>query len=156
MLNVGDQAPDFRLQTEEGKEVSLAVFRGKRVLVYFYPKANTPGCTVEACEFRDLRPKFDKQDTVILGVSADSVKGQAGFKAKQKLNFSLLSDPDFQAIEGFGARRMKRFLGKTALGIVRSSYLVGPDGRIEYIWDNVKAKGHAGDVLEVISGLAKK
>jgi len=156
VLKIGDKAPDFRLQTDEGKEVSLSDFRGKRVLVYFYPKANTPGCTVEACEFRDLRPKFDRQDTVILGISADSVKAQAGFKEKQKLNFSLLSDPEFKAIEGFGARRMKKFLGKSFLGIVRSSFLVGSDGRIEYIWDNVHAKGHAGDVLGVISGLAKK
>jgi len=156
MLKVGDPAPDFRLTDDQGKEVSLSDFRGKRVLVYFYPKANTPGCTIEACEFRDLRAKFDRQDAAILGISADSVNAQLGFKKKQKLNFPLLSDPQFKAIEAFGARRMKKFLGKSFLGIVRSSFLVGPDGRIEYIWDNVRAKGHAADVLSVLSGLPRK
>jgi peroxiredoxin Q/BCP len=156
MLKVGDPAPDFRLVNDEGKEVSLADFRGKRVIVYFYPRANTPGCTIEACEFRDLRTKFDRQGAVILGISADSVNAQLGFKKKQKLNFPLLSDPEFKAIEAFGARRMKKFLGKSFLGIVRSSFLVAPDGRIEYIWDNVRAKGHAADVLSVLSSLPKK
>ena len=91
--------------------------------------------------------KFEKANVVILGVSADSVKAQAGFKAKQKLNFALLSDPEFRAIEAYGARRMKKFLGKSFLGIVRSSFLIGPDGKIEQVWDNVTAKGHAEEVL---------
>lgn len=91
--------------------------------------------------------KFERENVVILGVSADSVKAQAGFKDKQKLNFTLLSDPQFDAIEAYGARRMKKFLGKSFLGIVRSSFLIGPDGKIEEIWDNVKAKGHAAEVL---------
>jgi len=156
MLRVGDPAPDFHLLNDEGKEVSLADFRGKRVIVYFYPRANTPGCTMEACEFRDLRTEFDRQGAAILGISADSVSAQLGFKKKQKLNFPLLSDPEFKAIEAFGARRMKKFLGRSFLGIVRSSFLVGPDGRIEYIWDNVRAKGHAADVLEVLCSLPRK
>src|SRR5271157_1977686 len=105
MFKVGDKAPDFRLLTDEGKEVSLSDFRGQRVLVYFYPRANTPGCTVEAMDFRDHRQDFDKQGVVILGISADSVKAQAAFKKKQKLNFPLLSDSEFQAIEAYGARR---------------------------------------------------
>jgi thioredoxin-dependent peroxiredoxin len=156
MLNVGDKAPDFRLQNDEGTALSLADLRGQRVLVYFYPRANTPGCTVEAMDFRDHREEFDKQDVVILGISADSVKAQAAFKKKQKLTFALLSDPEFQAIEAYGARRMKKFLGKSFLGIIRSSFLVGRDGRIEYVWDNVQVKGHAEDVLGVIAGLPKK
>jgi len=156
MFKVGDKAPDFRLLTDEGKEVSLSDFRGQRVLVYFYPRANTPGCTVEAMDFRDHRQDFDKQGVVILGISADSVKAQAAFKKKQKLNFPLLSDSEFQAIEAYGARRMKKFLGKSFLGIIRSSFLVGRDGHIEYIWDNVQVKGHADDVLGVIAGLPKK
>jgi peroxiredoxin Q/BCP len=147
MLKEGDKAPDFHLKTDEGKEVSLADFKGKRVLLYFYPKANTPGCTIEACDFRDLRSKLDKEDVAVLGVSADSVKALAGFKQKQKLNFPLLSDPEFNAIEAYGARRMKKFLGKSFLGIVRSTFLIGPDGKIEKIWDKVSVKGHAAEAL---------
>ena len=95
--------------------------------------------------------KFEKEVVVILGVSGDSVKAQAGFRDKQKLNFALLSDPEFEAIEAYGARRMKKFLGKSFLGIVRSSFLIGPDGRIEEIWDSVTAKGHAAEVLARVS-----
>ena len=106
---------------------------------------------MEASEFRDAIEDFEKENVVILGVSADSVKAQAGFKAKHKLNFPLLSDPEFQAIEAYGARRMKKFLGKSFLGIVRSSVLIGPDGRIQQVWDNVRAKGHAEEVLEFVA-----
>jgi peroxiredoxin Q/BCP len=144
---VGDPAPDFTLLDAQGQEVSLKDFRGRSVVVYFYPKANTPGCTVEACEFRDLRPKFVKQDVTVLGVSADAPKTLAGFSAKQKLNFTLLSDPHHKMIEAYGAWRMKKFMGRSFMGIVRSSYLIGPDGKIAAIWDHVKAKGHAEEVL---------
>ena len=106
---------------------------------------------MEASEFRDAQKQFDKLNVVILGASADPVKTQAGFKEKYKLNFPLLSDPDFKMIESFGARRMKKFLGKSFLGIVRSSFLIGPDGKIEHVWDNVKAKGHAAEALAVAS-----
>ena len=106
---------------------------------------------MEASEFRDAMKKFEKENVAILGVSADSVKAQANFKAKYKLNFPLLSDPEFQAIEAYGARRMKKFLGKSFLGIVRSSVLIGADGRIEQVWDNVRAKGHAAEVLKFVS-----
>jgi peroxiredoxin Q/BCP len=151
MLKPGDKAPDFRLTTEEGKEVSLKDFKGKRVLVYFYPRASTPGCTVEACEFRDLRPKFEKQDVVVLGVSADAEKALASFKKKQNLNFPLLSDPDHKMLEAYGVWRMKKFMGRSFLGIVRSTFLIGRDGKIEKIWDSVKVKGHAAEVLATAS-----
>ena len=151
MLKTGDKAPAFTLQSDEDKPVSLKEFKGKRVLLYFYPKANTPGCTTEACDFRDARSKFDKQDTVILGVSADSPKTLAGFKKKQKLNFTLLSDPDFKMIESYGVRRMKKFMGREFLGIVRSTFLIGPDGKIEQIWDPVSVKGHAKEALSAVS-----
>ena len=151
MLKVGDKAPAFTLLSDEGKEVALSNFKGQRVLLYFYPKANTPGCTIEACEFRDARARFHKQDTVILGVSADSPKTLAGFKKKQKLNFTLLSDPDFKMIESYGVRRMKKFMGREFLGIVRSTFLIGPTGRIEQIWDSVSAKGHAAETLAAVS-----
>ena len=107
---------------------------------------------MEASEFRDAKKQFEKLNVVILGASGDPVKTQAGFKEKYKLNFTLLSDPEFEMIEAYGARRMKKFLGKSFLGIVRSSFLIGADGKIEHVWDNVKAKGHAAEVLAVTSG----
>ena len=106
---------------------------------------------MEASEFRDAKKQFDKLNIVILGASGDPVKTQAGFKEKHKLNFPLLSDPEFTMIEAYGARRMKKFLGKSFLGIVRSSFLIGTDGKIEHVWDNVKAKGHAAEVFAVAS-----
>ena len=150
-LKVGSKAPDFTLLDANGEKVSLKDFKGRTVLIYFYPKANTPGCTVEACDFRDLRPKFVKKDVTILGVSADAPKMLAGFIAKQKLNFTLLSDPDHKMIEAYGAWRMKKFMGREFMGIVRSSYLIGPDGKIAQVWDNVRVKGHAAEVLQAAS-----
>ena len=152
MLKVGEFAPDFTLKSDDGRDVSLKDFKGKRVLLYFYPKASTPGCTIEACEFRDLKPKFDKQDTVVLGVSADPEKSLQNFKLKQKLNFPLLSDPTRKMIKSFGVWRMKKFMGRSFKGIVRSTFLIGPNGKIEEIWDTVKAKGHADETLARIAG----
>jgi thioredoxin-dependent peroxiredoxin len=151
MLKEGDKAPDFRLKAEDGHEIALSDLRGKSVVLYFYPKANTPGCTMEGSDFRDAKDQFDKAGAIILGCSADTVESQAKFKDKYKFNFSLLSDPDFDAIEAYGARRMKSFLGKSYLGIVRSTFLIGPDGRIAKIWDKVRAKGHAAEVLEAVN-----
>jgi peroxiredoxin Q/BCP len=153
MLKEGDPAPAFRLPDDGGREVSLQDLRGKHVALYFYPKASTPGCTTEAIEFRELKNEFDKLNTIILGCSADSVESQAKFKAKQKLNFPLLSDPDFAAIEAYEARRMKSFLGKSYLGIVRSTVLIGPDGKVEKIWATAKAKGHAAEIVEALKAL---
>jgi peroxiredoxin Q/BCP len=151
MLKIGDNAPAFTLQSDEGKQVSLYDFKGKRVLLYFYPRASTPGCTIEACEFRDLKSKFDRQDIVILGVSADPEKSLKKFKAKQKLNFPLLGDPTHKMIESYGTWRTKKFMGRSFKGIVRSTFLIGPTGKIEQIWDEVKAKGHASETLSHIS-----
>jgi len=153
MLKEGDPAPAFRLSADDGHEVSLADLRGKHVALYFYPKASTPGCTTEAIEFRDMKRDFDKLNAIILGCSADTVESQAKFKAKQKLNFPLLSDPDFTVIEEYGARRMKSFLGKSYLGIVRSTVLIGPDGNVEKIWSSAKSKGHAAEVIEALKAL---
>jgi len=151
MLKIGDQAPDFTLKSDDGKDVSLKDFKGKRVLLYFYPKASTPGCTVEACEFRDLKAKFAKEDTVILGVSADPEKALLNFKTKQELNFPLLSDPTHRTLQSYGVWRMKKFMGRSFKGIVRSTFLIGRDGRIEEIWDQVKAKGHAAEVFSKVT-----
>jgi thioredoxin-dependent peroxiredoxin len=146
-LKIGDAAPDFSLLDAEGKSVSLKDYKGQQVVIYFYPKANTPGCTVEACEFRDLRRNFVADGAMVLGVSRDPVKMLAGFAAKHKLNFTLLSDPGHKMIEAYGAWRRKKFMGRSFMGIVRSSYLIGRDGRIAQVWGNVKAKGHAAEVL---------
>ena len=148
MSKVGDKAPPFRLKADDGKEISLADLRGKSVVLYFYPRAMTSGCTLETQNFRDLKPQFDKVGAVILGCSGDTVEAQAKFHAKENVNFPLLSDTQFDAIEAYDARRMKSFLGKTFLGIIRSTFLIGPDGRIARIWDKVKVKGHAAEVLE--------
>lgn len=153
MLKVGDRAPEFRLPASDGREIALSGLRGKPVVLYFYPKADTPGCTIEGSEFRDEKTQFDKVGAVILGCSADGVEKQAKFAAKYKLNFPLLCDPEFVAIEAYGARRMKQFLGKSFLGIVRSTFLIGPDGRIARIWDKVQAKGHAAEVLAAVKQL---
>jgi peroxiredoxin Q/BCP len=146
-LKTGDKAPDFTLTADDGKSVSLSDFAGKQVVLYFYPKASTPGCTIEACDFRDLRPKFAKQDIVVLGVSADPVKALVNFKTKQKLNFPLLSDPDHKMIESYGQWRMKKFMGRSFKGIVRSTFLIDKTGHIAQIWDSVRVKGHAAETL---------
>jgi peroxiredoxin Q/BCP len=156
VLNVGEPAPDFHLRGEDDKEISLANLKGKYVVLYFYPKASTPGCTCEANEFRDRKKDFDKLGAVILGCSADQVAAQARFHDKQKLNFNLLSDPNFEVIEAYGARRMKKFLGKSFLGIVRSTVLIGPDGKIAKIWETASSKGHAAEVLAALKELKEE
>jgi thioredoxin-dependent peroxiredoxin len=153
MLKVGDKAPSFHLKADDGREISLADLHGKPVVLYFYPRAMTPGCTLESQNFRDLKAQFDKAGAVILGCSGDSVDAQAKFHAKEKLNFPLLSDTQFEAIEAYDARRMKSFLGKTFLGIVRSTFLIDREGRIARIWDKVKVKGHAEEVLQAVKKL---
>ncbi|MGD0839740.1 MAG: thioredoxin-dependent thiol peroxidase [Candidatus Acidiferrales bacterium] len=153
MLKVGDPAPDFHVSGDDGRPISLADFRGRTVVLYFYPKASTPGCTCEAGEFRDSQHEFEKLGAVVLGCSADQVEAQARFKKKEHLNFTLLSDPQFELIENYGARRMKKFLGKSFLGIVRSTVLIGPDGKILRIWETAPAKGHAAEVLKAVRAL---
>jgi peroxiredoxin Q/BCP len=156
VLKVGDPAPNFTVPGDDGRPVSLADLRGRFVILYFYPKASTPGCTCEAGEFRDSQKEFEKLGAVVLGCSADQIEAQARFKKKEHLNFTLLSDPDFVVIENYGARRMKNFLGKSFLGIVRSSVLIGPDGKVLKIWETAKAKGHAAEVLEAVRDLQTK
>jgi peroxiredoxin Q/BCP len=151
MLKPGAKAPNFHLKSDEGKDIALEDFQGKRVFLFFFPKANTPGWTIEASEFRDAKSKFDKAGVVILGASADSEKALAGFKTKQKLNFPLLSDPAHKMLLAYGAWRLKKFMGRTFEGIPRISYLIGADGKIEQAWDNVKSKGHAAEVLAHLS-----
>lgn len=150
MLKEGDKAPGFRVAADDGRTVSLADYTGQNVVLYFYPKADTTGCTSEAMQFRDAIKDFKAANAAIVGCSGDSVAAQAKFKAKYMLNFPLLADTEFEVIEPYGARRMKSFFGKTALGIVRSTFWIGPDGKIRKIWPKVTVKGHATEVLLAI------
>jgi peroxiredoxin Q/BCP len=150
VLKEGDKAPGFRVAADDGRTVSLADYSGQNVILYFYPKADTSGCTSEAMQFRDALKDFKAANAAIVGCSGDSVAAQAKFKAKYKLNFPLLADTKFDVIEAYGARRMKSFFGKTALGIVRSTFWIGPDGKIRKIWPKVTVKGHAAEVLAAI------
>jgi thioredoxin-dependent peroxiredoxin len=152
MLKAGDKAPNFRSTADDGSTVSLADYKGRNLVLYFYPKADTTGCTSEAIQFRDALKEYEEANAAIVGVSGDSVAAQAKFKAKYDLNFPLLADTKFDVIEAYGARRMKSFFGKTALGIVRSSFWIGPDGKIRRIWPKVTVKGHAAEVLAAIKG----
>ena len=150
MLKEGDRAPSFRVKADDGRTVSLADFRGQNVILYFYPKANTTGCTHEAIGFRDALKGFKAANTAIVGCSGDSVEAQAKFKAKYDLNFPLLADADFEVVEAYAARRMKSFFGKSFLGIVRTTFWIGPDGKIRKVWPKVTVKGHAAEVLAAI------
>jgi len=153
MLKVGDLAPDFRLPDQNNKETSLIQFKGKWVVLYFYPKDNTSGCTLEAVDFSSVKEELESKDTVILGVSRDSVKSHQNFIAKQELTITLLSDPDHNVIEEYGAWRLKKMYGKESYGIVRSTLLIDPSGKIAYIWPKIKAKGHVQEVVEKLKEL---
>ena len=149
MLKAGDKAPDFTLQSDKGEEVNLSGFHGKKdVVLYFYPKDNTSGCTKEACSFRDNLPQIETKDAVVLGVSPDSVKSHQGFIQKQNLNFTLLSDPDHKVAEAYGAWGEKSMYGKKYMGILRSTFIIGKDGKIKKVFQKVKPEGHALEVLE--------
>ena len=146
-LEVGDKAPGFEALNQDGVKVALKDFIGKNVVLYFYPKDNTPGCTTEACEFSANYDQFIKNDTVIIGVSPDSVKSHAGFIAKQNLKHILLSDEDKEISKLYGVWQVKKNYGKEYLGIVRSTFVIGKDGKIAKIYKSVKAKDHAAKVL---------
>jgi thioredoxin-dependent peroxiredoxin len=147
MLKEGDKAPDIRLQTDAGEPFKLWDLKGKRVVLYFYPRADTPGCTTEACEFRDDIAKFRKLGAAIVGVSPDKPAAQAKFKTKYDLPFTLLADEEKAAAQAYGVWQEKNMYGKKVMGIVRSTFVIGPDGKIEKIYSKVKAKGHAAEVL---------
>lgn len=145
-LEVGAKAPEFTAETDAGT-LSLSELRGKKVVLYFYPKDNTSGCTREACEFRDVHPKLVKKGVVVLGVSPDSVKSHLGFKAKHELPFALVSDPDKKIAAAYGVFAEKTMYGKKVMGIVRSTFLIDEKGKIAAIWSKVKVDGHVDAVL---------
>lgn len=146
----GDKAPVFKLRDDAGQTVSLSDFKGKKVILYFYPKDMTTGCTIEACAFRDALPKVTKSGAVVLGVSADSVDLHKRFKDKEKLNFPLLSDPDRKALEAYGVWQEKSLYGRRFMGIVRTTFVIGPDGRIAKVFPKVKVDGHVAEVLAAL------
>lgn len=147
MLKEGDKAPDIRLHTDSGEDFKLSKLKGKRVVLYFYPKADTPGCTVEACEFRDGIKAFARHDTAVVGVSPDKPAAQSRFKEKYDLPFTLLADEEKAAAHAYGVWQEKNMYGRKVMGIVRTTFVIGPDGTIEKIYGKVKAKGHAAQVL---------
>ena len=151
MLEVGTMAPDFTLLNQNGEEISLSQYRGQKVILYFYPKDNTPGCTKQACGFAQLYPDFVKKGAVILGVSKDSVKSHKKFEEKYQLPFTLLSDPDLVAIQAYDVWKEKNMYGKKVMGVVRTTYLINEEGIIEKAYTKVKAAQNPNDMLEVLN-----
>jgi peroxiredoxin Q/BCP len=141
-LKPGDEAPDFSLPDADGKEVSLSSLRGQQVIVYFYPAAMTPGCTKEACDFRDSIQSLAASGVTVLGISPDAPAKLAKFRDRDNLNFPLLSDPDYAVEKAYGAYGEKMLYGKTRVGVIRSTFVVDPDGKIARAYYNVKATGH--------------
>lgn len=152
-LSVGDKAPEFTLEDQNGKKVSLKTFKGQKVLVYFYPKAQTPGCTTQACGLRDSEKKLNAQDIVVLAISPDPVKKLKTFEEKQDLNFSLLSDPDHAVADLYHSWGPKKFMGREYDGILRQSFLIDEKGKIAHIMHKVNTKTHHDDVLKLFKSL---
>jgi peroxiredoxin Q/BCP len=148
MVKEGQLAPDFTLDDDQGSKVSLKDFKGKPVVLYFYPKDMTPGCIQEACDFRDNWALVKKRGAVVLGMSADPVKKHGAFKEKYKLPFTLLSDEGKKILKAYGVWKKKKFMGREFMGIVRSTFLINPSGKIQKIWSPVSVKGHVTEVLE--------
>jgi thioredoxin-dependent peroxiredoxin len=149
-LKEGDQAPQFAAPTNGGGRLSLAELQGKNVILYFYPRDDTPGCTKEACAFRDHFAAFKKKGAVVLGVSVDPVKAHDKFVEKYKLPFTLLADEDKKIVEAYGVWGQKSFMGRKYMGIHRVTFLIGPNGRIRKIWPKVKPEEHAAEVLAAL------
>jgi peroxiredoxin Q/BCP len=152
-LEPGTKAPTFTLKSDSGQSVKLSDYKGKPVVLYFYPKDDTPGCTREACAFRDLKSEMEKAGAIVLGVSPDTVEMHGKFRDKYGLNFPLLADPDHAVAEKYGAWREKNMYGKKSMGIQRSTYLIAPDGKIARVWKKVNVDGHDAAVLAAIKQL---
>jgi thioredoxin-dependent peroxiredoxin len=149
-LKAGDKAPDFRLPVDGGADITLASFRGRKLVLYAYPKDDTSGCTAEAIDFNGLRTAFHAADTEIVGVSADSIASHAKFRKKHDLSFPLASDPDKTMLEAYGIWVEKSMYGKKYMGIERSTFLIDRNGKIAAVWNKVKVPGHAGEVLSAV------
>jgi peroxiredoxin Q/BCP len=154
VVDVGSPAPDFELQADTGETVRLSSFRGRPVVLYFYPKDHTSGCTTQARGIRDAWSEFERAGAVVLGVSPDDVASHQSFRADYELPFTLLADPDHKVAEAYGVWAEKSRYGRTYMGIVRSTFVIGPDGTVEKVMRNVKPATHADDVLAVLSAAA--
>jgi peroxiredoxin Q/BCP len=154
-ININDKAPEFTLPDQNGDEVSLKDFRGKYVVLYFYPRADTPGCTIEACEFRDSFKRTEKLGAVVLGVSPDEPKALKKFEDKFGLPFTLLGDADKKVGNEYGVIQEKNMYGKKVMGVVRTTFIIGPDGKVKHIFHKVKPEGHADEVLACLKSAAK-
>ncbi len=155
MPEANSKAPDFTLSDENGHKVSLKDYRGKDVVLYFYPKADTPGCTVEACQFGERLPNFEKINAVVLGISADTPEAQRKFKEKYGFPVTLLADVDKKVSNAYDVIKEKNMYGKKSLGIERTTFLIGPDGKIKHVFHKVKADGHAEEVLAALKESAQ-
>ena len=155
-MQTGDIVEDFTLPDQDGNPVSLSDFAGKPVVLFFYPKADTPGCTIEACGFRDHFKKLQKAGVIVLGISRDTVKAQKKFAEKYDLPYPLLADADQTICNRFGVIKPKNMYGKLVKGVKRTTYLIGPDQRLIHIFDEVKPEGHAEEVLALLKAHAKK
>ncbi len=151
MLTVGDKAPDFTAVDDSGNKITLKQFRGKTVVLYFYPKDDTSGCTAEACDFRDNFAKYKKAGAVVLGVSPDSVKSHDKFKSKYELPFPLISDESKEILNAYGVWQEKSMYGRKYMGVVRTTFVIGPTGKIEAKWEKVKVTGHVAEVLKAVT-----
>ncbi|MGO0905306.1 thioredoxin-dependent thiol peroxidase [Clostridioides difficile] len=150
MLSRGTKAPEFTLEDKDGNKVSMSDFKGKKVVIYFYPKDNTPGCTRQACAFRNAYEGFRNNDIQVIGISKDSIKSHQRFAEKHELPFILLSDPDLIAIKAFDVWKEKKMYGKTALGVVRATYIVDESGIIEKVFEKAKPDTNAQEILEYL------
>ena len=152
-IEVGKKAPAFTLAADDGTKVRLSALKGKPVVLYFYPRDDTPGCTKEACAFRDRKSEIDALGAVVLGVSPDTVERHVKFRDKYTLNFPLLADPDHKVAEKYGAWREKNMYGKKSMGIQRSTYLIDAAGKVARVWQRVKVAGHDDQVIEALKEL---
>jgi len=154
-MDINDKAPEFTLPDQNGENVSLKDLRGKYVVLYFYPRADTPGCTIEACEFRDSYKKVENTGAVVLGVSPDTPKALKKFEEKYGLPFTLLGDADKKVCNAYGVIQEKNMYGKKVMGVARTTFIIGPEGKIRHIFHKVKPQGHADEVLNFLKSAAK-
>jgi len=153
MLEVGTVVPDFCLPNQDDEEICFRDIKGKWIVLYFYPKDNTPGCTTQACDFTEAEPDFSKLDAIILGVSPDSPKKHRNFREKKELKITLLADEEKELCNTFGIWQLKKFMGKEYMGVVRSTFIISPEGKIAALWTKVRVKEHVKQVKEKLQAL---